>query len=180
MKKWIQAKFSNSEKLGSLDKPAQCRRRHRSSSCHSMSQMKHFEFIITENFILVLVILMLVGNERLVLPGSNGRTAFFLPGILQSCDRRRYRKWIHHTHTHFSYTDRYRKTWVFWSWEMPNLIRNSLVIEEEERRHQCTQRHDRKSRCRCACCKDDHRAQAPRYTHAFALRKKRTIELTRC
>jgi hypothetical protein len=54
---------------------------------------------------------------------------------------------------------------------MPNLIRNSLVIEEEERRHQCTQRHDRKSRCRCACCNDDHRAQAPRYTHAFALRK---------
>lgn len=85
-----------------------------------------------------------------------------------------------HAHTHFSYTDRYRKNWVFWSWEMPNLTRNSLVIEEEERRHQCTQRHDRKSRCRCACCNDDRRAQAPRYTHAFALRKKRTHSLTRC
>jgi hypothetical protein len=61
---------------------------------------------------------------------------------------------------------------------MPNLTRNSLVIEEEERRHQCTQRHDRNTRCRCACCNDDHRPPAPRYTHAFALRKKRTNEQT--
>jgi hypothetical protein len=84
-----------------------------------------------------------------------------------------------HTHTrkHFSYTDRYKKNWVFCSWEMPNLTRNSLVIEEEERRHQCTQRRNRDTRCTCACCNDDRRPQAPRYTQAFALRKKLTHSL---